>query len=536
MKFKEQNLTQAALILLLSTFIVKVIGAFFKIPLSADYALGDLGFGYFSAAYDMYIPIYTLALSGFPVAIARMVANYVAKQRFSDADRVFYISIKTLLVIGLVGFAGFCILSFPIVAITDKSGQSIFSYWAIAPSIFFCCITAVFRGYFEGYKNMIPTAISNIIEALGKLLLGLTGAIITMRITGNPAVASAAAMLGITIGTLASSIYLAVIHKGKNLVLIENDSEPDDTAAKDIFKKLIILTIPVAIASLASSFTSLIDSLTLRSQLYSLIEKNPENIGLLLKDTVYQNVEPIQIPTLIYGIKGKAQTLFNLISTLTSAIGVGALPLVTECFVKKDNDGLKKNTDKIFKYASLVAFPSGIGCIAVGQGIMELLYGDRSAVLGGKILAFYGISAIFAGLSIPVTAILQAMEKQNKALFNILCGIAVKLICNLLLTAVPEINVYGSVIGTALCYIVIFALHMLSLIKNLHFPLAVFDSFLKPLIGALLCGITAFLLNNLLDFKAETIVSIGAGACVYLLVLAVLKVIKKEEIKEFLAK
>ena len=91
MKTKEQNITQAAAILLVSTVIVKLIGALFKIPLSADYALGDLGFGYFSVAYDLYVPIYMLALSGFPVAISRMVADYTAKERFHDADRVFYV-------------------------------------------------------------------------------------------------------------------------------------------------------------------------------------------------------------------------------------------------------------------------------------------------------------------------------------------------------------------------------------------------------------------------------------------------------------
>ena len=92
MKHKEQNLSQAGAILLVSAVIVKLIGALFKIPLSADYALGDLGFGYFSAVYDLYIPIYTLAFSGFPVAIARMVADFTAKNDTHNTRRIFLLS------------------------------------------------------------------------------------------------------------------------------------------------------------------------------------------------------------------------------------------------------------------------------------------------------------------------------------------------------------------------------------------------------------------------------------------------------------
>lgn len=536
MKLKEQNLTQAAVILLMSTVIVKLIGALFKIPLSADYALGDLGFGYFSAAYDMYIPIYTLALSGFPVAIARMVADYTAKKRFGDANRVFYISMKALLVTGLVGFVGLCVLALPLVSLTDKSGQSLYSLWAVAPSVFFCSVASVYRGYFEGLKNMVPTAVSNVIEALGKLILGLTGAIIIMRISGNPALAAAAAMMGITLGTFFSCIYLAVIHKRKNLVFIENSQSGDSDSKSRLFKKLVMLSIPVAIASLSTSITSLIDSVTLRSQLNSLLSSSSENAKLLLKDTLYNDVALGEIPTLLYGIKGKAHTLFNLVPSLTTALGVGALPLVTECFVKENRQGLKKNTELMLKLSAVISLPAAFGYIAVGKEIMELFYGETSSVLGGKILSVYGIAALFAGISVPITALLQATENQTRALLNILCGMSVKLICNLVLTVIPVVNVYGSVIGTSVCYIVIFFMHIITLIKTLKFTPSVSDCFLKPCLAAVMCGVTAFLLSRILNFKLGIIISIGLAALVYLVILLILRVISREEISEIFKK
>lgn len=532
MKVREQNITQAATVLLMSTVLVKLIGALFKIPLSADYALGDLGFGYFSVAYDLYAPIYILALSGFPVAISRMVAQYTAKQRFQDADRVFCVSMKAMLVLGGMGTVIMLLLSLPLVALTDKSGQSIYSLWAIAPSVFFCAVISVYRGYFEGLKNMLPTAVSSVIEALGKLVLGLSAAIITVRSTKNSAYAAAAAMMGITIGTAISCIYLAVIHKKRNLV----DIRGSEIATKQLLGDLVRFTLPVAIASLAVSFTSLIDSFTLRSTLGLIISNNIENATVLLKDTLYTTYTIEEIPTIIYGIKGKAHTLFNLVPSLTTALGVGALPLVTQYFVKGDKPLLKKNINLIIKFASIISFPVAAGFIAVGKNIMDMFYGDVSSVLGGKILALYGIAALFAGLSVPVTALLQSVEKQNQALLNIGIGIFIKLICNVFLARITVINIYGAVIGTTLCFAVIFALHIITLVKTVEFIPSIIDVFLKPFFAAFCCGIMAHFVVNTIKSSVNVVISIVVSAVVYMTILLISKAIKKNEVDEIFKK
>ena len=534
MKAKEQNITQAATLLLVSTILVKLIGALFKIPLSADYALGDLGFGYFSVAYDLYVPIYMLALSGFPVAISRMVADYTAKNRFEDANRVYLVSMKTMLVLGFVGTIAMLLLSIPLVMLTDKSGQSIYSLWAIAPSILCCAAMSVYRGYFEGLKNMIPTAVSSIIEALGKLILGLSMAIVIIKITNIPAFAAAGAMLGITLGTLFSCVYLAIVHKRKKLVYTK--SVEGELSTKSLLRELAKFTLPVAIASLAVSFTSLIDSFTLRATLGTIISNSKENVSILLKDTLYTSEAFDEIPTLIYGIKSKAHTLFNLVPSLTTALGVGALPIVTECFVKKNKIDLKKNINLIIKFASLISFPAAAGFIAVGKNIMNMFYGDVSCVLGGKILAIYGVAALFAGLSVPITALLQSVEKQNQALLNITVGLAVKLVCNIFLARIAVVNVYGAVFGTALCFVVIFTLHIIILVKTIGFMPNVLEVFLKPFFAAFSCGITAYFVVSWVSSSVNIVISIALAAVVYLVMLCVLKAIKKEEIAEILKK
>ena len=205
---KEQSLTQGAAVLLLSTVLVKLIGAFFKIPLSSDICLGDLGFGYFSFAYDIYTPVYTLALSGIPVAISKIISGFSLSEKADEADTALKIFKRVLLISGIAGFLLILILTKPLVFVTDKTGKTAYSMLAMAPAVIFCCLSSVYRGYYEGCRNMTPTAVSNVIEALSKVLLGLTAAFVTVKLTGNAALGAAAAMAGISAGTVLSYLYL----------------------------------------------------------------------------------------------------------------------------------------------------------------------------------------------------------------------------------------------------------------------------------------------------------------------------------------
>ncbi|MBQ6847544.1 MAG: polysaccharide biosynthesis protein [Clostridia bacterium] len=530
MKIKEQNLTQGGAVLLLSVVVVKLIGALFKIPLSSDFALGDLGFGYFSAVYDLYIPIYTLALSGFPVAIARMIADFRSKNNGEGVEKVYSISFRVLLILGVMGAFVFFSLAIPLML--SKKDDTFYSFLAIAPSILFCCIASVYRGYFEGCKNMVPTAVSNIIEALGKLCLGLGGAFITMRLTRNSALSAAAALFGITLGTISSCLYLRVSFKKNGQDVILKNSVMDKHLARDLIR----LLIPIGIASLSVGLTAFIDSITLRAQLEGIIKENSANAKLLLEGTLYSNVPNGEIPTILYGIKGKAHTLFNLVSTLTMAFGVSAVPLITQYFENKDTEYLIKNTNLCLKLSSVLCMPAALGFMALSGGITELLYGNKSSGLGGDLLWIYGIAALFAGLSVPTTSLLQAASKQKTALVNIVWGTAAKLTFNLVLIPIPNMNVKGAVWSTVICFVVIFALNMIALVKAMGFVPDIFAVFVKPILSASICGLTAFFVSKSVNSSIGVVVAIVLAAVVYLTFLWFLRVFDKIELLEIVKK
>ena len=530
MKNREQNLTQAGTILLLSSIIVKLIGALFKIPLSSDYALGDLGFGYFSAVYDLYTPIYTLALSGFPVAISKITADAITSGNSESQAKIHFSSLRLVSLIGVIVTFLFCGLAIPMVLTQSGDKNAFYCIIAIAPSVLICSIVSVYRGYFEGRKNMIFPAVSNVIEALGKLCLGLLAAIVTVKLTNNLALGAAAALFGITLGTVASLIYLKINFKRNNqFALVSADERKYD---KNMRGKLLGVIIPVAVASLSMAVVGLIDSVTLRPLLESILQDENRFAEVLLKGTSYTNINIGEIPTLIYGIKSKAHTIFHLAPTFTMAFGIGAVPMVSQYFAQKDKANIKKNVEASLKFSSILAMPIAVGCFSLSFGIMSLLYGDASAELGGKILQIYSVASLFAGLTIPTTALLQGISRQREALVSICVGIAVKMILNFVLVSVPSLNVFGAVVASVCCFAVTFVLNMVFLIKGLGFVPNIFGTLLKPFIAAVACGLTAFLIANNSSSKVIILVAIVCAGVVYVGVLLALKAVTLEDGKE----
>ena len=539
MKAQEKSFQRGALLLLCSAVIVKLIGALFKIPLSSKYCLGDLGFGYFSSAYDLFTPFYALAMAGLPVAVSKTVSEYLAKGRYGDVRQMLKVSRRVYLAAGLICFLCLSAIIYPFSKLTDSTGAGIYSLFAMTPSVVFCCLMSSYRGYYQGLNNMLPTAVSELLEALCKLVLGFGFGFFTVKITGNVAFGAAAAILGITVGTAVSTLYLKLYYRLKG-----DGISPDKLSGSPILggrsaaKALILIAVPVALASLAGNIALIIDALTVRRQLSALDEGSfniiREMYAYSVADYNKTAVLPItngQLSALLYGIRGKAYTLFNLVPTLTTVIGVSAVPVIAGLNAEKDYKALNRNLNSALKLVSLISLPAGIGLFVASDRIMELLYDSAASVeIGAPLLKIFGIAAVFAGISIPLTGILQAMGKQKTALINIGAGAAVKLIIGMLTVAVPEINVNGAALGTLACYAVIFVLHTAVLLKSKEVTLDIKTVFLKPLVAALLCGVVAQMVLYIGNSLFITTLAILAAVLVYMICLILLKTLAEEDL------
>ena len=539
MKTQEKSFQRGALLLLCSAVIVKLIGALFKIPLSSKYCLGDLGFGYFSSAYDLFTPFYALAMAGLPVAVSKTVSEYLAKGRYGDVRQMLKVSRRVYLAAGLICFLCLSAIIYPFSKLTDSTGAGIYSLFAMTPSVVFCCLMSSYRGYYQGLNNMLPTAVSELLEALCKLVLGFGFGFFTVKITGDVAFGAAAAILGITVGTAVSTFYLKLYYRIKG-----DGISPDKLSGSPILggrsaaKALILIAVPVALASLAGNIALIIDALTVRRQLSALDEGSfniiREMYAYSVADYNKTAVLPItngQLSALLYGIRGKAYTLFNLVPTLTTVIGVSAVPVIAGLNAEKDYKALNRNLNSALKLVSLISLPAGIGLFVASDRIMELLYDSAASVeIGAPLLKIFGIAAVFAGIAIPLTGILQAMGKQKTALINIGAGAAVKLIIGMLTVAVPEINVNGAALGTLACYAVIFVLHTAVLLKSKEVTLDIKTVFLKPLVAALLCGVVAQMVLYIGNSLFITTLAILAAVLVYMICLILLKTLAEEDL------
>lgn len=533
---KEQSLQTSAAILIFSAVIVKLIGALFKIPLASNVCLGDLGFGYFSSAYDLFTPIYSLAIAGLPIAVAKMVSEYVVLGETGNARNIFKTSKRVYFILGLIGFLlmlGF-VLAFGM--LTNSGLNGVLSLLMITPSVFFCSYMSSWRGHYEGVRNMYPTAVSEIIEALCKLILGFGFAFITVKVTNNVAYCAAAAILGITVGTAVSTLYLKLYHKFKGDGLGEASPEIGEFDNKAAAKTLILLAIPVALASLSNNIVLIVDALTVKLQLASALETAPEVIREMYAASIEEYnlsadaITNAELPTFLYGIRGKAYTLYNLVPTFTALIGVSAVPIIAGLKAKGEKEELNKNIASVLKLSALISFPAGIGLFAASSNIMEFLYDTKaSALIGGPILAVFGLSALFSGLAIPLTSVLQSLGKQKSALVNILIGAVIKIALGAVLVSNPKINILGAALGTLACYFIIFLLDFICVLREVKISSNIINSLLKPFVSALVCGVCAFFICKLGSSSIVTVLAIFAAILVYFALLVLLNTFSESD-------
>ncbi len=540
---KQQSFMYATLIMAVSTIVVKILGLVFRIPLTR--LLGEVNMAYYSTAYDVYLPIYSIAMAGLPVAVSRMVAQYVSENRYNDVKSVFKVAKRFFTITGLVGFVLMFGIGY-IVTIIAENPNALPSMFVIAPCIIFCCVLSLYRGYYEGLRNMYPTAISSLIEAICKLVLGYGFAYIVMHFYKGQnvgAYAAAAAILGITVGTALAALYVFLRHKivGDTITTEKYALAPQPLPTRDVLKALVAISIPVVLGSMATQISGLIDVAMVQNQLYGVVDSNYE----LFQDRYSQYYSAEQwaryvaadevhlIPYSLY--KNYAYTFFNLVPTITAAVGVSALPVLTMAWTKKDTPAVKTNLESMLKVITLIAFPAGLGLVALAPEILGMLYSTSSTEVAAPLLKVLGIAACFAGMTTPMTNLLQAIGRPSAPVKNIAVGALIKIVVNYILVGIPEINIMGAPIGTLCCYAYIAIADFICIVKYSGVMPNLFTTIIKPLVAAGVCSATAYFGNLGLSYllsgsRLATVGALFVAVLAYVIALSVLRCITKEDV------
>ncbi|MBR6620529.1 MAG: polysaccharide biosynthesis protein [Clostridia bacterium] len=568
---KGQSMLNGALILVMATLIVKVIGAIYKIPLTA--LIGEVGRGYFSSAYEIYTPIYAISMAGLPVAVSKMVSESVTLGNYRDARMIFRVAKRLFLLVGIVGTLLLILIAFPYV----KLGQCEDNLWSIlmiSPSIFFCCMMSTYRGYYEGLRNMTPTAISQVIEALGKLILGLAFAKITMSyglnrfnsgetvfgkvcVTQEEALsaiypyAAAAAVLSITIGTIAALGFMVLRKKiaGDTITRTMLVNSPRPQSSNDIAKALITIAIPMVISALITNITNLIDNFTIRTRLASAVAENIDYFKSAFAASLQgSGTLDKDIGTYLYGCYFSALDFKNLVTSITMSLGVSAIPALAAARALKNKQEVTSTINSVIRICMLVAAPAGLGIAALAEPIMTLLYGGTTAEnlipISSPIVMIYGIGTFVMALSTPLTNVLQAMGRADIPAKVVALGAIIKVICNFIFVGIPELNIYGATIGTLVCYTVIVTLNLYFTMKVSKCKINFVSTFGKPAISAIVCALSAYathaVFSNILTFgdassrlngaNFSTLLGVGVAVVVYAVMLLIVKGISKDDL------
>lgn len=567
---KKQNVLNGAMILIVATALVKVIGAVYKIPLTG--IIGSLGRGYFASAYNIYTPIYAISMAGLPVAVSTIVSRNAALGKYRDVKQVMKITFPLFLVLGLVGSGVLLVAAKPYVT-SVGSPLAIYSVIAIAPSTLFCCIMSTYRGYYEGLNNMYPTAISQVIESLGKLVFGLafsygivdyaekqiaaTGSVFGQTIATESdkaivyAMAAAAAILGVTLGTVLGAIYTILRHKFKKDGISKEMliNSPLAAPRRDIVKELISIAGPAALSSLVLNVTNFIDTWMIQNRLKSVVATSYDVIYSAYGDSIdAAGVAKDTVHTFLYGAYDTTLDFRNLVPTIMMTLGVSAIPVISAAMAKKDMKNVNATVNTVFRTTMLIALPAGAGFFALSEPILSLLYNgteNQSGIaVAAPVLALYGLMMPILTLSSPLTNILQAIGRADVPAKSLALGCVFKIGLNYILIGIPSINIKGAVFGTAFFYLLCIFYNYIVLKKETGVKIELKTVIVKPLISAVLCGASAWgvyrLLGSALTFgdmsgrlngqSLACLISICVAVVVYAISVLLMKTLVKDDI------
>lgn len=522
-KSKKQSLLNGALILSSAIVLVKIISVFFKLYIANR--IGYDGMGLYAAAYNIYTPIYTIALAGLPTAVSKMVASMVAQGRYRDVKKLFRVSNTIFFFAGVIGAAVILLAAYPYARYVEAV-DALPAIIVIAPSLFFCCVMSGYRGYFQGLRNMNPSAISQIFEAAGKLIFGF---IFINLVAGSTlefadripvlknlvsdkasAYAAAAAVLGVTVGSLMGLSFLILRSKvskdGITRELLENS--PEAQRGRVLAKRLIAIAVPIAVSSLIFSLTTLIDNITVQNRLAHVLKTDFDTVAAMYPGIIaargFTPEDYAAFKTYLFGAYDNVLEIKNVVPTFTITLGLAGIPVLSEAWTMKQVDTVKRSIASVIRLSMLIALPAGIGMIALSDDLLYLLFGASPVNAPAipyiaPILAYYGLSVIFLALDQPLVNVLQAIDREDVPIKAMAIGAAVKIISNFIFVSIPSVNIQGAVIGSALCNIVLVVYAMVVIRKETGLKYQWGSLFIRPLFAALISGASAYLTNSIFE-------------------------------------
>lgn len=502
---KKQSLIKGSIILGMAGMVAKFLGLFFRVPLTM--IIGDEGIGYYQLSYPLYMFFVAIA-TGVPGAMSKIISEKNATGDIQGSYEVVKESSYLMIMLG----AGTTMIMFffakPIIQFLHWDMKSYYALIGISIAPIMVSIVTIFRGFFQGFQNMTPSGISQILEQIGRVLIGV-GLAFLLKDIGIEFAAGGAA-LGAAGGGLIAAIYLYAKYRQakKNMGIKKVKTNTR------LLTQLLKMAIPISLGATVGSVMSLIDAVLVPQKL---LEAGVANA------------------TSLYGqLTGKAALLVNIPLTLSMAICTSLIPIIAESYILNRKLEMQNKINMSMKLSAVIALPCTLGLFLLAEPIMKLVFFKEFA--GAEILKYLSLSIPFIIVTQTTTSILQGTNHYIRPVINLMIGCVIKVVLTMVLVPIPYLNIYGAVIASISAYIVATTLNIISLKSKIRAEISFYKSFIKPLFAALIMGIGALVTYNYVVLKTNSngiscLLSIFVGIIIYIIAILLLRVFEVAEIK-----
>ena len=526
---RQRSLVGGISVLGIAGIICKVVGVLFRIPLAN--IIGGEGLGLFQQVMPSYNLLLAITSAGIPVAISRMVSHYVTIGEPGNARRVFKTALKLLTVLGIVTTIILLLFS-RLIARWVATPEGYLSYMCIAPSLFFVCVMSAYRGYMQGMRRMMPTAISQLIEQVGKVAVALPLASIGFARGGEAngwLLGSAGALLGTSLAECAAMLYMII--QGRFFKAPPALPDEKAIAGRELAKRIVRISIPITLGACIVPLASTIDSAMLKRLMMG------TGISAKLAGTHYAVYSGIVI------------TMINVPTSLAMAMSTNLVPSIAAGMARKDRASVARDAGIGLRVAAVVGFSCSIGMSMLAKPIVYLCYGSsgrftfNDLVLAGSLLEFSACTIILFTMVQATSGILQGAGKQKIPMLTLVAGVICKIILNAILVSNRNISIHGAPIASLVCYTV-------SMVPNLYYAckytgcrFSVMDVIIRPLAASAVMGGAVWVVYHAICSKEQflpfmsfsrrallVVASIAVGAVVYLIAAFLFKAIHTEDL------
>ena len=474
---KKQNFLYGTAMLAMATAIVKIIGAIYKIPLNA--IIGKQGFSYYSTAYEIYNVLLMISTAGLPVAMSRMISQASSLGHYNQVRRIFSTARALFLGLGITGSLLMTVFCRQLAAFQNQP-DAWAAIGALGPCVLLICIMSTFRGFFQGQSNMLPTSVSQVIEAVVKLIVGMGAAVVILHFTKRIPLAAGGAILGVTVSCLVSAMYLYSRFR-KHFGDMPASSEVPDSFGLTA-KRLLAIAIPITIGSAGLQILTMMETKIYMGQL----------LGL-----GYTQMEADSMK----GIYNMSQTIYNMPCAFITPITISIIPAITANLTLMDFKGAKATEESAIRVMGLIAMPCAFGLACLAGPVTALLggYSGDDLALSTALMTIMGFNIMFNAIVLLTNAMMQAHGHAVVPVINMFISCFLRLLVVYILTGNRDIGIIGTPVGAMLCFLCITVLNVVSMRRVLENPPAIIKNLLRPFLAAAIMGV--FVYGALLGLK-----------------------------------